>query len=256
MPQVTDPNVLSRLNQGAPQAQPSPIVMGPQSQPQPDLWNIPVPRQKQAQTEHTEATTGKVRTDTGIAVNKEAREDREEGRKVSELQTRLNSLGTKIDQDALNIDKIIQDPHLDLVTGYVEGRLPTIVNVLLKGKKGQQVQDLQSRIDYLKATATLGALTELRAQSPTGGALGNVSDRDMQILKDASGRLQQAQSPEAFKSALKELQDQYRITKRNIIEAHQRDIEAGLVKLLPSQQPRASSSPTNWIWRNGKLERQ
>ena len=52
------------------------------------------------------------------------------------------------------------------------------------------------------AAATFDALQEMRTNSPTGGALGNVSDADIRILKESIGALGQAQDEKDFFESL------------------------------------------------------
>lgn len=47
----------------------------------------------------------------------------------------------------------------------------------------------------------------MREASKTGGALGQVSDREGQLLQSSLGALNQGQSPEAFKTQLKKIME-------------------------------------------------
>jgi hypothetical protein len=64
------------------------------------------------------------------------------------------------------------------VTGYGMSVIP--------GSKSREVRDAW---DNVLAKMTLNALTDLREASPTGGALGNVSNQDTGLLKDAAGNI-------------------------------------------------------------------
>ena len=52
------------------------------------------------------------------------------------------------------------------------------------------------------AAGTFDALQEMRTNSPTGGALGNVSDADIRLLTASIGALGQSQNEEDFFASL------------------------------------------------------
>ena len=57
-------------------------------------------------------------------------------------------------------------------------------------------------IDRVISTLTLENLQAMRNNSPTGAALGNVSDKDTGLMRDSATSLRNAQSPESFKREL------------------------------------------------------
>lgn len=63
-------------------------------------------------------------------------------------------------------------------------------------------RNFEAQLDTLKANITFGELTAMREASKTGGALGQVSDKENQKLEAALGALSLKQTPEAFKSQL------------------------------------------------------
>jgi hypothetical protein len=74
-----------------------------------------------------------------------------------------------------------------------------------------ETMDARVRLNQVVAQKALDALMEMRRTSPTGGALGNVSDADIKLLKDASTRLSTKQSVD---SALKGVDDLQAAAKR------------------------------------------
>ena len=61
---------------------------------------------------------------------------------------------------------------------------------------GTTAHDLAKTLDSVKANTAFKKLQEMRQNSPTGGALGSVSDNDMLLLKAVEGSLEQSQSKE------------------------------------------------------------
>lgn len=64
-----------------------------------------------------------------------------------------------------------------------------------------------AELDTLKSNIAFGELTAMREASKTGGALGQVSDREGQLLQSALGALSITQSPENFKLQLEKVKD-------------------------------------------------
>ena len=80
--------------------------------------------------------------------------------------------------------------------------------------------ELRRQVDVLKSTASIENLTAMRQASPTGGALGAVSDRENAMLAAASGAIDPNAGAEAFNRAL----DNYELTLLQIVHGP----EAGL----------------------------
>ncbi len=59
---------------------------------------------------------------------------------------------------------------------------------------GTPPHDLSKLLDTVKANAGFDKLQQMREASPTGGALGQVSERENQLLQAAIGNLEQSQS--------------------------------------------------------------
>ena len=62
--------------------------------------------------------------------------------------------------------------------------------------------DLEGALNTIKSNLGFDRLTQMRAESPTGGALGNVSDRELQLLTSTVQSLDQRQSPATLKKNL------------------------------------------------------
>jgi len=62
--------------------------------------------------------------------------------------------------------------------------------------------DLEGALNTIKSNLGFDRLTQMRAESPTGGALGNVSDRELQFLTSTVQSLDQRQSPSALRKNL------------------------------------------------------
>lgn len=74
-------------------------------------------------------------------------------------------------------------------------------------KPGSKAYDFKSQVEALKSQIAQKELTEMREASKTGGALGNASDKDMELLMASMGNLSTWQSPEQFYKTLNEVID-------------------------------------------------
>ena len=69
---------------------------------------------------------------------------------------------------------------------------------LMQNVPASAAHDMQQRLATLKALVGFKQLNEMRAQSPTGGALGNVTERELGFLQSVIGSLEQSQSRKQF----------------------------------------------------------
>ena len=74
---------------------------------------------------------------------------------------------------------------------------------------GTEAANVKSSINTIFANLAFDRLSEMRAQSKTGGALGAISERELDLLGAAKTALSQAQTEEQFFSALDRLEQQY-----------------------------------------------
>jgi len=97
------------------------------------------------------------------------------------------------------VDLINKDPAL--TTGFLGNAL--------KGVGGLNANNVGALIDTIKANSAFDQLQAMRAASPTGGALGAVSDTENRLLQSAIGSLEQSQSADQLVYNLKRVQKIY-----------------------------------------------
>lgn len=90
---------------------------------------------------------------------------------------------------------------IDELMGQVNG-WTTGWGTLLKNIPTTDAKNFDSQLNTLKAAIAFGELTAMREASKTGGALGNVSNIELNLLESALAGLDSAQSPEDFKVQL------------------------------------------------------
>jgi len=70
---------------------------------------------------------------------------------------------------------------------------------------GTPARDLRAKLDTVKALIGFDTLAEMRATSPTGGALGAITEKELNFLQSVRGSLDQAQSPQQLRDTLREV---------------------------------------------------
>lgn len=97
------------------------------------------------------------------------------------------------------IDLIKKDPTF--TTG--------VFGKMLSGVGGTNANSVGELVKTVKANSAFDQLQSMRAASPTGGALGAVSDTEMGLLQSAIGSLEQSQNSEQLVHNLKRVQGIY-----------------------------------------------
>lgn len=82
---------------------------------------------------------------------------------------------------------------------------------ILQNLPGSAAKDVSALLTTIKANASLDRLQQMRAASPTGGALGNVSNYEDQILSAAIGNVEQSQSSDQLLYNLQHVRDVYKM---------------------------------------------
>jgi hypothetical protein len=88
---------------------------------------------------------------------------------------------------------------------------------------GTPAADLRARLETIQADAAFGRLQEMRDNSKTGGALGQVSERELALLQNATSALNQSQSPEQLKDNLDAYKQVRRDALARVAEAYKQD---------------------------------
>jgi len=101
----------------------------------------------------------------------------------------------------------IVDTNLDKAIQSIQdnGRLVAGYGSLLSGLPESAARDFQATLNTVKANLGFEELQNMRDNSPTGGALGQVSEREIAFLQAIQGNLDAAQSPQQLLEVLREI---------------------------------------------------
>lgn len=92
---------------------------------------------------------------------------------------------------------------------------------------GTPAHDLAQDLNTLKAVLGFSELQAMRDASPTGGALGQVSEMENRLLQSAWAALEQSQSPEQFRRNMRIVVDRAKRAWRNVQEAYEEEFGSG-----------------------------
>jgi len=123
----------------------------------------------------------------------------------------LKTYETKSESFAKDLETLANHPGLSGISGLVYGRTPPVT------KEARQAQALY---DSIVARGGFQELQDIRSASPTGGALGNVSNQEGQNLRDAFAPINRTQDTADLKTALKNAATSIRGSKERIKEAY------------------------------------
>jgi len=168
----------------------------------------------------------------------EQREEKaaKEAEKVAETKKRdfvqdkseLETVSSNIDNVLRNIDELINDPKLGAATGP---------QALLSVIPGSKAKDVDAQLNTIRANAAFSALQEMRNASKTGGALGQVSEKEIAFLEAKIDTLDPKQSDKKFLKNLKSVRDEFEKVKRRaekrFLELHPQKKGTAVLKFNP-----------------------
>ena len=112
---------------------------------------------------------------------------------------------------AVDLERLATHPGLSGISGLVYGRTPAIT---------KDARAAQALYDSIVARGGFQELQNMRASSPTGGALGNVSNQEGQYLRDAFAPINRTQDTTDLSRSLKDAAVAARTSKQRVRDAY------------------------------------
>jgi hypothetical protein len=117
----------------------------------------------------------------------------------SEAYNTMEAATTKYDDTIARAKRLLANPSLDNIIGNVQGNIPETALSLLS----QDAANALSDYNELLAVAGFQELQAMRDASPTGGALGQVSDSENRLLQQSAFASSRTQDEDKFKESLR-----------------------------------------------------
>lgn len=132
------------------------------------------------------------------------------GPAATEAATSEDQAGMRAESAARQAD-IVLDEIAAIRSKMTDGGLPTTgaIGGLLSNIGGTDAGDIRASIDTISGNIAFDRLQQMREASPTGGALGAVTERELALLSSVLGSLNQTQSAEQFERNLARLEEIY-----------------------------------------------
>jgi hypothetical protein len=172
-----------------------------------DVMNTPY-QQKGTFDAQTAVDVDAAKLKNELRLKREDEKIRAEAEKIEGHTSSKNSFLSFVDQHNTidsQIDKAIEQ------TGYFSSGY---IGDKTKDMGGTYAADLKATLSTIQADAAFDRLQQMRNESKTGGALGQVSERELSLLMNARAALEQSQSPGQLKENLK----RYQSVRRNALE--------------------------------------
>ena len=131
---------------------------------------------------------------------------------LPQAKLRVESMGQNLDRLDAALNALHDDKGVSNITGTVMGRTWNMTNT---------ATGAQAQLNSIKSQIFQSSLQAMRDASKTGGAVGNVSDKEGDKLERTIAALDQAQGTPDFKKQLKKAVDQVRQSKALIDVAFQ-----------------------------------
>lgn len=147
---------------------------------------------------------------TSAPISPKERQSREA--KFPQATLALKSFDAKSDELLTDLAKLRDHPGLNSITGIIYGRTPSLTGA------GREAQALY---DKITASLQFKELQDMRNSSPTGGALGNISNQEGLFLRQAAAALDQRQEPGSVQAELDRIANSVTGTKNRLREAYE-----------------------------------
>lgn len=142
----------------------------------------------------------------------ETSQKRMEGEAKARLS--LDQAGARIQRVDALVDEIL--PRINSMTaGWIGGKL--------SGVDGTAAADLRRDIGTLQAIAGFDELAAMRASSPTGGALGSITEKELMFLQSVVRNIENAQSPKQLHRNLQEFRREVKGSWDRVNQAYMQD---------------------------------
>lgn len=151
-----------------------------------------------------EQTTALTNQLTQMQIEQKQREQEEADEKAKALAAAKSGAGNNLRRVIDKIDTVALDSADN--NGWFETGL---TGSMLRNVPGTAAKDLAANLQTIDANSAFTALQAMRDSSPTGGALGQITERELELLKSTIANLDPSQSQDQFISNLTDAKRAY-----------------------------------------------
>lgn len=137
----------------------------------------------------------------------------------SKARSAASAAGTRYDRMIKSAEDLLKSPKLDTIVGNIQGNIPETA----LGVTSQGAANALALYNTLLVRGGFAELQNLRDASITGGALGQISDRENVMLQQAAATLARTQDEATFRQRLRDYINELRASKQRVQDAWERD---------------------------------
>lgn len=137
----------------------------------------------------------------------------------SKARSAASAAGTRYDRMIKSAEQLLKSPNLDTIVGNIQGNIPETA----LGVTSQGAANALALYNTLLVRGGFAELQNLRDASITGGALGQISDRENVMLQQAAATLARTQDEATFRQNLRDYINELRASKQRVQDAWERD---------------------------------
>lgn len=152
-------------------------------------------------------------------------------------------------QTEAKTDRVVTE--IDKALGMVNGMTAGLAGTALSRVPGSDARNLQRVIDTIRANIGFAELNEMRANSPTGGALGQVTERELGFLQSVLASLEQDQSPAQLSENLAKVREALMGGRERLRQAYEADFGGGGQVSAPDGAPSAGTVDGGYRFKGG-----
>jgi hypothetical protein len=180
------------------------------AQPQPPVAVVDPATGKQVYVTREQALSGRM-TPASAMEGLPPKEIQAREAKYPAATSSVKTFESSAEKLATDLETLANHPGLSGISGLVYGRTPAIT---------KEARAAQALYDSIVARGGFQELQNMRASSPTGGALGNVSNQEGQYLRDAFAPISRTQDTADLSAALINAAGATRSSKQRVREAY------------------------------------
>lgn len=210
----------------------------PPAQPQPPVAVVDPVTGKQVFVTREEALRNKM-TPASAMEGLPPKEIQAREAKFPAATSAVKTFESSADRLAADLEKLATHPGLSGISGLIYGRTPAIT---------KEARAAQALYDSIVARGGFQELQNMRASSPTGGALGNVSNQEGQYLRDAFAPINRTQDTVDLSRSLKDAAAATRAAKQRVREAYDMTYDyknQGTTPAAPAKAPAGAVDTNN-----------
>lgn len=144
--------------------------------------------------------TGKIKP-VSVKTAKQAEKEKEKQETLAFDTAALSGVRDKVNLVNDKIDQILNNPDLDFATGQS--------GIVARNISGTKSYGIAQDIKTVTANAAFQALQAMRDASKTGGALGQVSERELDLLEKSMGAVDPSLPDKQFRRNMEEVKTQF-----------------------------------------------